>query len=754
MHRGVACDNRFDVDPSSACRLSPQKGRAVFPAGSTPGQVTLPCNRLRTSARGARQRCQAGRQRVVWSVLAVGWWVSVAVAQTDPPKTNPLSPTQTQDVGNSGKAAAGSGASATEKGPVPVVSEAERISSLQRSIETDEQRIKDLQRDLDNPNSPYVQAEAAFKTVGDQLEDLRKQAKQAETDGNADLLKELNAKLPLVEKTWEEAKRRFELEIEGRRTRRASLESLTTRLTANRELLEKLRNPESPTAQPKPTTPLDASSPTTPPPSTASPAGPMPAAGEAPPAAPTIDPVTGLPGPATAPPAAEPPPVPEEEKDEQVLLARSAVEERRRELQQAQAELDGITQRIESLQQNIQLERRLRDLSRQKALDAAATAQRLRRDYWRQLSAGEPATETGVELEDAQTRQQSADEEARAASNHLDELQSALAMVHAEQVVAVREVEQKRRELEQAEQALQVATSPWSLRRIQAWVLNQGSKMVGAIVIAALAIWIARAMRTRITTWLVNRGKAGTKEERENRARTLVSVFHNAFVTFVYGFVVVVVLEELGYSVAPLLGGAAVLGLAVAFGAQSLIKDYFTGFIVLLEQQYMLNDVVRLGGVSGQVERITLRMTVLRDIEGHVHFIPHGQITTVTNMTHGWSRALFEITISYGSDIDRATRILMELARDLRRDPAYAALIIEEPAMLGVDKLGDHGVLIKFYIATRPLQQWTVKRELLRRIKLRFDEEGIVIPYPQLSLHTVRDAPPQVPVRPENPLLS
>lgn len=636
-----------------------------------------------------------------------------------------------------------------------MVSEAERISSLQRSIETDEQRIKDLQRDLDNPNSPYVQAEAAFKTVGDQLEDLRKQAKQAETDGNADLLKELTTKLPMVEKTWEEAKRRFELEIEGRRTRRASLESLTTRLSANRELLEKLRNPDAPSTQPKPTVPSETAPPATTPPSTMPPAGQPPTAGEAPPAATTtIDPVTGLPVSAPPPAAAEPPPAVEEEQDEQVLQARSAVEERRRELQQAQAELDGITQRIESLQQNIQLERRLRDLSRQKSLEAAATAQRLQREYWRQLSAGEPATETGVELEDAQLRQQSAEEEARAASNHLDELQNALAMVHSEQVVAVREVEQKRRELEQAEQALQVATSPWSLRRIQAWVLNQGSKMVGAIVIAALAIWIARTMRSRITAWLVNRGKGGTKEERENRARTLVSVFHNAFVTFVYGFVVVVVLEELGYSVAPLLGGAAVLGLAVAFGAQSLIKDYFTGFIVLLEQQYMLNDVVKLGGVSGQVERITLRMTVLRDIEGHVHFIPHGQITTVTNMTHGWSRALFEITISYGSDIDRATRVLMELARDMRRDPAYAALIIEEPAMLGVDKLGDHGVLIKFFIATRPLQQWTVKRELLRRIKLRFDEEGIVIPYPQLSLHTVRDAPPQIPARPENPLLS
>jgi small conductance mechanosensitive channel len=166
-----------------------------------------------------------------------------------------------------------------------------------------------------------------------------------------------------------------------------------------------------------------------------------------------------------------------------------------------------------------------------------------------------------------------------------------------------------------------------------------------------------------------------------------------------------------------------------------LIKDYFTGFMVLLEQQYIINDVIRIGDITGQVERITLRMTVLRDLEGRVHFVPHGQIEKVTNLTHGWSRAVFDISVAYKEDVDRCIDLLRHLAVELSRDPRYGTMILEEPQMLGVDALGDCGVTIKFCLKTRPLRQWEVKRELLRRIKNRFDQLGIEIPYPQRTLH-------------------
>jgi small conductance mechanosensitive channel len=190
------------------------------------------------------------------------------------------------------------------------------------------------------------------------------------------------------------------------------------------------------------------------------------------------------------------------------------------------------------------------------------------------------------------------------------------------------------------------------------------------------------------------------------------------------------------------MGGAAVLGLAVAFGAQNLIKDYFSGFMVLLEDQYGINDVVRIGSISGMVEHISLRTTVLRDLEGVVHFIPHGTISTVSNLTHGWSRALFDVDIAYSEDIDRVMEVLLELGRELRRDPQFGPLILDDPEMLGVDELANSSVIVKFFLKTRPLQQWTVKREMLRRIKNRFDQLGIEIPYPHQTVHHRYETPP------------
>ncbi len=212
-------------------------------------------------------------------------------------------------------------------------------------------------------------------------------------------------------------------------------------------------------------------------------------------------------------------------------------------------------------------------------------------------------------------------------------------------------------------------------------------------------------------------------------------MFNNVANLMIMGGGIVMLLDEIGIPITPVVGGAAVLGLAVAFGAQSLIKDYFTGFMVLFEQQYLINDVVCIGEITGQVERITLRMTVLRDLEGRVHFIPHGQIETVTNLTHGWSRAVFEIGVAYKESVDEVIGVLKRLATELRHDESYRFLILDEPVMLGVDSLGNSAVVIKFYIQTRPLQQWTVKREMLRRVKNEFDRLGIEIPFPHVTIY-------------------
>jgi len=242
---------------------------------------------------------------------------------------------------------------------------------------------------------------------------------------------------------------------------------------------------------------------------------------------------------------------------------------------------------------------------------------------------------------------------------------------------------------------------------------------------------------------MLQRGFRGTYEESEDRAKTLVGVFQNAASTTVIGGGTLMMFEEAGIAVAPLMGGAAVIGLAVAFGAQNLIRDYFYGFVILLENQYKLNDVLKIGDVSGQVERITLRMTVLRDLEGSVHFIPNGKIECVTNMTHGWSRAVFEIKVAFTEDTDHVIHMLMEIAKGLRAEPQYGRVILEEPEMLGVDQLGDTWATIKFAIKTRPLKQWMVKREMLRRIRKTFTEAEVGMPVAKSVVQHRHDPAPQ-----------
>jgi small conductance mechanosensitive channel len=269
---------------------------------------------------------------------------------------------------------------------------------------------------------------------------------------------------------------------------------------------------------------------------------------------------------------------------------------------------------------------------------------------------------------------------------------------------------------------------------IQTWIMDHGVAILVIVAVVLLILWVSQLLAGRVVGLLAGNADPLTRLERENRAKTLVSVLHNALRTTAITIGVIMVLEEFSVPIGPLLGGVAVIGLAVAFGAQSLIKDYFTGFMVLLEQQYLIGDVVQIGEITGQVERITLRLTVLRDYEGRAHFIPHGQITVVTNLTHGWSRAVFEIGIGYQQDVEQVIEVLLDLARELRRDVKFADMIVADPEMQGVDALGESAVVIKFGLKTRPMKQWDVKRELLRRIKRRFDELGIEIPYPQRTL--------------------
>ena len=420
----------------------------------------------------------------------------------------------------------------------------------------------------------------------------------------------------------------------------------------------------------------------------------------------------------------------------QELAAAAAAQETEAAADAAEHEAKSVTERIKILQKNIALARELRTTAREKIDNADGVLKSLNEELFRN-----PANADALKprIQEATARVLEARTESRDVTTHLDDLQSTLVSLQSEQIEASAEAEHKRQAAEQAAAVVKDLHNPFTSHNLLQWLIDHGPKLLAILIAMSTLLRVSRVLEGRFVSLVANRGRIGNREERESRAKTLLGIFHNVANILILGGGVVALLDEVGIPVAPLIGGAAVVGLAVAFGAQSLIKDYFTGFLVLLEQQYMVNDVVKIGDVTGQVERITLRITMLRDLEGRVHFIPHGQIGTVTNTTHGWARAVFDIRVTYRENIDRVIEILMQLAGELRKSDAYSKLILDDPVMLGVESLTESGVLVKFHIKTRPLQSADVKREMLRRIKNKFDELGIEFSCPRMMLERPDD---------------
>jgi moderate conductance mechanosensitive channel len=267
------------------------------------------------------------------------------------------------------------------------------------------------------------------------------------------------------------------------------------------------------------------------------------------------------------------------------------------------------------------------------------------------------------------------------------------------------------------------------------------------VTLIAVAAWIAAAVLNRMIRMLrVRIARRLGEQEQIKRAETIGRVLR--YITSVVLSLVagVLILSELGVAIAPILGAAGVVGLAIGFGAQSLVKDYFTGFFLLLENQLTTGDVVEVGGKSGLVEDVTLRFVRLRDYDGNVHYVPNSQITTVTNMSRGFAQSVVEVGIAYRENIDEAFDVMRSVGRAMREDPAFGSKILDDLEIAGVERWGDSAVQLKCRFRVRPLEQWNVRREFLRRLKHAFDERGIEIPFPHLTLYAGADkrgmAPP------------
>lgn len=219
------------------------------------------------------------------------------------------------------------------------------------------------------------------------------------------------------------------------------------------------------------------------------------------------------------------------------------------------------------------------------------------------------------------------------------------------------------------------------------------------------------------------------------RAETIGQVFSNVAIITILLITGMLVLGEVGISIAPILAAAGVVGVAVGFGAQSLIKDYFTGFFLLIEDQIRHGEVVEIAGKKGKVEEVTLRHVRLRDFEGSVHFIPNSAITTVTNKSRDFSYSVIDLSIAYRENVDEVYEVMRKIGADMRSAPGFKDQILEDLEIAGIDNLADSAVIIRCRFKVHPLEQWEVRREFLYRIKSAFDAAGIEIPYPHLTLY-------------------
>ena len=278
------------------------------------------------------------------------------------------------------------------------------------------------------------------------------------------------------------------------------------------------------------------------------------------------------------------------------------------------------------------------------------------------------------------------------------------------------------------------AFSEW-LELMVPWVLLHGIK----IVIIAAAAFILHKISNRFIDKMVRitvvADRFSSLDAERKREDTLIRIISWTTVTLIWVVAGIMILDEFGASIGPILASAGIVGLAFGFGGQYLVRDIISGFFIILENQYRIGDVVDLGGTAGLVEDISLRITTLRDMDGTVHHVPHGDIKRVSNLSKNFSRVNLNIGIGYQSSLEHVIGVINRIGKDLSEDPEWKEHILEPPKFLRVQELGDSAIIIKIVGQTQALSQWSVTGELRKRIIIAFRKEGIEIPFPQRVIH-------------------
>jgi len=605
--------------------------------------------------------------------------------------------------------------------PAPVeasgeISDAELLVELDRSIQSDKARLEELKAERKKQEETFDGMTVYSREAKKTLEKKKRKLQELGAEEPSPEAESLKSEIETLEEDQDLLKQRTDLLYQTGKTTKEQIETLTQKIEGNIQTVDRLSGRISPEQEAAASRSAPGKTP-----------GAMPTTLEAP--------IPGIPG--MSPPAAQQAPVERDAPADELetpeqIQARKQAEKKEQEAREAAEVIVEYVERKETLKEQIVLEKRSLKTA-QESLDnlegLLATREKLMDE---KIASGAKKSELSriqQETKHIQAEMEKLRDEIGGRNDQLGELYDALERIREDQINVMGEAERTRAEAKKARKRSTWLESPLHPRNVSQWSMTRGPRMLAILFATFVIVLIVRFTLSR-SSRVIKMSGLGEAEQREKRATTLTSTLTSAATGVIVIGGVFMALEEAGVDIRTVLGGAAVIGLAVAFGAQNLMRDYFNGFMILMEGQFELNDLVTIGDATGTVERMSMRMTQLRDLEGRAHFIPNGQIRQVTNRTHAWSQAVFNVGVAYQENVDQVMEVLMDVATEFCRDPEFGPFTVGEPQMLGVDHLGDAAFRIKFIIRTKADKMFPVRREMLRRIKNKFDELGIRIPIP------------------------
>jgi len=595
------------------------------------------------------------------------------------------------------------------------ISDAEVLVELEDTTKSDKARLAELKAELEKQEQSFDRMTEYSREARKTLEKKKQKLQELDSGDASPEAETLKSEIKTLEEDQALLKERSDLLYQAGKTTKEQIKTLTEKIERNIQTVDRLAGKTQ---------------------SEREAAAPPHAPGATPTRSPAeaLAPVPGFPAepPATKEPAVEGEAPPDVLETPEQIEARKRAEKKEQEAREAAEVIVEYVERKETLKEQIALEKTSLETAKE-SLDnlegLLATREKLMDE---KISAGANKSELSKiqkETKFIQVEMEKLHDEIDERNDQLGELYDQLERIREEQISVMGDAERKRAEAEKARKRSTWLESPLHPRNVSHWSMTRGPRMV-VILLATFLILLVVRFALRRTSRVIMMSGLGEAEQREKRATTLATTLTSAATGVIIIGGVFLALEEAGVDIKAVLGGAAVIGLAVAFGAQNLMRDYFNGFMILMEGQFELNDLITIGDVTGTVERMSMRMTQLRDLEGRAHFIPNGQIRQVTNRTHAWSQAVFNVGVAYQENVDRVMDLLMDVANEFCRDPEFGPYTVGEPRMLGVDDLGDAAFRIKFIIRTKADKMFPVRREMLRRIKNKFDELGIRIPIP------------------------